>query len=69
VLKSDSPEYLLVWLAPVLALVTIDLVTRRRLRPVPFVSGALLVVAFFKVELLASPVWRSIGAALLSPFV
>jgi hypothetical protein len=69
VLKSDSPEYLLTWLAPVLALVVIDLITRRRLRAVPLVSGALIVVAFFKAQLLPSAVWGDIGAALLRPFV
>jgi hypothetical protein len=69
VLKSDSPEYLLTWLAPVLALIAIDLVARRRVRVVPLVSGALIVAAFFKVPLLAAPVWREIGAALLRPFV
>jgi hypothetical protein len=53
----------------VLALVVIDLVTQRRLRTVPLVSGALIVVAFFKVQLLAAPAWRDVGAALLRPFV
>jgi hypothetical protein len=67
VLKTDSLEYLLVWLAPVLALVAIDLVTRRRVRAVPLVSGALIVVAFFKSELLPAPVWRDVGAALVRP--
>ena len=69
VLKTDSPEYLLTWLAPVLALIAIDLITRRRVRAVPLVSGALIVVAFFKNPLLAAPVWRDVGAALLRPFV
>lgn len=36
---------------------------------VPLVSGALIVVAFFKVPLLAAPIWRDLGRALLSPFV
>jgi hypothetical protein len=69
VLKTDSPEYLLTWLAPVLALVVIDLVTRRRVRAVPLVSGALIVVAFFKSQLLPAPAWSDIGAALVRPFV
>lgn len=69
VLKTDSPEYLLTWLAPVLALIAIDLITRRRVRTVPLVSGALIVVAFFKNPLLPAPVWRDIGAALVRPFV
>lgn len=69
VLTTDSLEYLLVWLAPVLALVAIDLVTQRRVRFVPLVSGALIVASFFKSELLPAPVWRDVGAALLRPFV
>ena len=69
VLKSDSPEYLLTWLAPVLALIAIDLVAQRRVRAVPLVSGTLIVVAFFKSQLLPAPVWRDLGAALLRPFV
>jgi hypothetical protein len=69
VLKTDSPEYLLTWLAPVLALIAIDLVARRRVRAVPLVSGALIVVAFFKSQLRPAPAWRDIGAALLRPFV
>ena len=69
VLKTDSLVYLLTWLAPVLALIALDLVTRRRVRAVPFVSGALIVVAFFKSSLLAAPVWRDVGAFLLRPFV
>jgi hypothetical protein len=69
VLKTDSLEYLLVWLAPVLALVAIDLKTRRRVRVVPLVSGALIVASFFKSELLPAPVWRDVGAALVRPFV
>ena len=57
------------WLAPVLAVMAIDLATRRRIHPVPLVSGALIVVAFFKVQLFAAPVWRDVGRALLRPFV
>jgi len=53
----------------VLALVVIDLVTRRRVRAVPLVSGALIVVSFFKTQLLPAPAWRDVGAALLRPFV
>jgi hypothetical protein len=69
VLRSNSPEYLLMWLSPVLAMMTIDLATPRRVHPVPLVSGALIVVAFFKVPLFASPVWRELGRAILRPFV
>jgi hypothetical protein len=69
VLKNDSLEYLLVWLSPVLAMLVIDLVSRRKLTVVPLLSGALIVVSFFKSELLAGPVWREIGRALVDPFV
>jgi hypothetical protein len=60
---------LLAWLAPVLALIVIDLVTQRRVRAVPFVSGALIVGSFFKTSLLSAPVWRDVGTFLLRPFV
>ena len=69
VLKSDSLAYLLVWLSPVLAIIAIDLASRRRLRAVPFVSGGLIVVSFFKAQLLAAPIWGEFGRALVSPFV
>jgi hypothetical protein len=69
VLKTDSLAYLLVWLSPVLAIIAIDLMSRRRLSAVPFVSGSLIVVSFFKVPLLAAPIWNEIGRALVGPFV
>jgi hypothetical protein len=69
VLKTDSLPYLLVWLSPVLAIIAIDLMSRRRLSAVPFVSGSLIVVSFFKVPLLAAPIWNEIGRALVGPFV
>jgi hypothetical protein len=59
----------LVWLSPVLAIIAIDLMSRRRLSAVPFVSGSLIVVSFFKVPLLAAPIWNEIGRALVGPFV
>jgi hypothetical protein len=69
VVPGNSPQYLLLWLSPLLALAAIDLVTRRRVHWIPVVSSALLVVAFFKVPLYAAPLWRDVGAALLRPFV
>jgi hypothetical protein len=69
VLPGDTPQYLLVWLSPILAMIAVDLATRRRVHWIPLVSGALLVVAFFKVPLLAAPAWREVGRALLRPFV
>lgn len=69
VVPGSTPQYLLLWLSPLLALVAVDLVTRRRVHWIPVVSSALLVVAFFKVPLYAAPIWRDVGAALLRPFV
>jgi hypothetical protein len=69
VLPGGSLEYLAVWLAPVLALIVLDVAARRRLSAVPLISGALIIVAFFKVPLLAATVWRDVGRALLGPFV
>ena len=69
VVPGGTMQYLLLWLSPLLALVAVDLVTRRRVHWVPIVSGALLVVAFYKVPLYAAPIWRELGAALLRPFV
>jgi drug/metabolite transporter (DMT)-like permease len=69
-LASDSPEYLVMWLSPILAMLCIDLATRRRPHPVSLVAGALIVVAFFKVPLFAAvPISRDIGSALLRPFL
>lgn len=69
VLATDSPEYLLTWLSPLLAIIAIDLASRRGFSVVPLLSGALIVVAFFKAQLFAAPIWREIGRALLMPFV
>jgi hypothetical protein len=69
VVPGNSPQYLLLWLSPLVALVAVDLLTRRRVHWIPVVSGALLVVAFFKVPLYAAPIWRDVGRALLRPFV
>lgn len=69
VVPGNTPQYLLLWLSPILAMLVVDGLTRRRVHWVPIVSGALVVVAFFKVPLLAAPIWRQVGAALLRPFV
>jgi len=69
VLPTDSLVYLMTWLSPVLAVIAIDLAVRRRIHAVPVICGGLIVVAFFKVPLLAAPVWRDVGRALLQPFV
>ena len=69
VVPGSTPQYLLLWLSPLLALAAVDLATRRRVHWIPVVASALLVVAFFKVPLYAAPLWRDFGAALLRPFV
>ena len=69
VVPGNTPQYLLLWISPLLALVAVDLLTRRRVHWIPVVSGALLVVAFFKVPLYAAPIWRDAGRVLLRPFV
>lgn len=69
VVPGNTPQYLLLWLSPILAMIAVDLATQRRVHSVPLVSGVLLVVAFFKVPLYAAPFWREVGRALLQPFV
>jgi len=69
VVPGNTPQYLLLWLSPLLAMVAVDLATLRRVHWIPVVSGALLVVAFFKVPLYSAPMWREVGRALLEPFV
>ena len=69
VVPGGTPQYLLLWLSPLLAMIGVDLVARRRVHWIPVVSGALLVVAFFKVPLYSAPIWRDVGGALLRPFV
>ncbi|HEX7237316.1 MAG TPA: hypothetical protein VF405_10170 [Gammaproteobacteria bacterium] len=69
VVPGNTPQYLLLWLSPLLALAAVDLAARRRVHWIPVVASALLVVAFFKVPLYSAPVWKEIGRALLRPFV
>lgn len=69
VVPGGSPQYLLLWLSPLLAMIAADLATTRRVHWIPALSGALLVVAFFKEPLFAAPIWRDVGRALLEPFV
>jgi hypothetical protein len=69
VVPGGSPQYLLLWVSPLLAMIGVDLATQRRVHWIPVVSAALLVVAFFKVPLYAAPIWRDVGRALLEPFV
>jgi hypothetical protein len=69
VVPGNTPQYLLLWLSPILATAGVDLLLRRRVHWIPLVSGALLVAAFFKEPLFAAPAWREIGNAILAPFV
>jgi len=69
VVPGGTTQYLLLWLSPLLAMIAVDLVTRRRVHWIPVVSSALLVVAFFKVPLYSAPIWSEIGRALVRPFV
>ena len=69
VVPGNTPQYLLLWLSPLIAMAGVDLVTRRRVHPIAVISSALLVIAFFKVPLYSAPVWRDVGAAVLRPFV
>lgn len=69
VLSSDSLPYLMVWLSPVLAIIAIDLAARRKPGVAPVVGGSLIVVSFFKMHFLVTPLWREIGRAMIRPFV
>jgi hypothetical protein len=69
VVPGNTPQYLLLWLSPLLAMIAVDLAILRRVHWIPVVSGALLVAAFFKVRLYSAPIWRDVGGALLRPFV
>jgi hypothetical protein len=69
VVPGNTPQYLLLWLSPLLAMIAVDVAFRRRVHWIPVVSGALLVAAFFKVPLYSAPIWRDVGGALLRPFV
>jgi hypothetical protein len=69
VVPGSTPQYLLLWLSPILAMAVVDLATRRRVHYIQVASAALLVIAFFKVPLFAAPVWRELGQVLLRPFV
>jgi len=69
-LDSNSAEYLAMWLSPILAMLCIDLATRRRVHFVTLVAGTLIVVAFYKVPLFeAVPSTSILGAWLLRPFL
>ena len=63
---QDQLLYRAVWLSPLLALMLVDLSTRRRVHLVSLVGFSVLLVASFKVAIIAmSPVWESVGRTLL----
>ena len=70
VLPSDSLLYILVWLAPLILGIAIDLASARKVHPI-FLAGAVVFVAmFFKVQLFSmSPGWRTVGKTLIGPFL
>jgi hypothetical protein len=58
--------YRAVWLSPLVASMLVDLSTRRRVHLVSVVSLSVLLVASFKVDLMAmSPMWAAAGRTLL----
>lgn len=63
------PIFFLVWMAPMLAGVVFDGVTRRRVHPVYLISIAAMTLAFVRIFFMESEGWLRIGRALLSPFL
>jgi hypothetical protein len=61
--------FLLVWLSPLVAAMTCDLCTRRRVHPVDILSVAVLAAAFMRLFLMQLPGWVQVGRALLRPFL
>ncbi len=61
--------FFLVWMAPMLAGVVFDWVTRRRVHPVYLISIAFMTVAFTRVFLMENEGWLRIGRALLAPLL
>lgn len=70
VLPGGSLVYMLVWLSPLFASMAVDLWIKRRLHPVSLISLPIFVLTSFKVEIFSSsPLWPTVGRALISPFV
>jgi hypothetical protein len=69
-LDSSSPEYLAMWLSPIVAMLCVDFATLRRPHVVSLIAGISIVIAYFKVPLFdAVPIARDFGAALVQPFL
>jgi hypothetical protein len=63
---QDQLIYRALWLSPLVALMVIDLSSRRRVHPASLIGVSILFVASFKVAIIAmSPVWAAIGRTLL----
>lgn len=63
------PMFFLVWIAPMVAGVAFDWVTRRRVHPAYLISIAAMAIAFVRIFFMESEGWLRIGRALLSPFL
>lgn len=61
--------FLLVWLSPLFAAMAFDLVARRRVHPVHFISVAVMAGAFVRIFFMESEGWLRVGRALLAPFM
>lgn len=68
-MNLPPPLFYFVWMAPMLAGVVFDWVTRRRVHPVYLISIAAMTVAFARVFLMENEAWLRIGRGLLSPFL
>ena len=70
VLPSDSLGYLLVWLAPLIAAIAVDVVSERRVHPVLIAGAIAFLFMFFKVSLYAGSARASaIGDAIIGPLL
>lgn len=70
IIPGNSPWYLVVWLWPLLALISVEGWTRRRVHFVSMLSLVLFVLASFKVQLYGSSLAATrIGSAVIAPFL
>lgn len=70
VLTAGSLVYMLVWLSPIFASMSVDLWIKRRLYLVSLISLAIFALTSLKVQIYSlSPLWQSVGHALIKPFV
>ena len=63
------PAFFLVWLLPMAAAVTFDVLTLGRVHKVDAIATAVMVIAFGRVLFMESPWWVAIGKSLLQPFL